>query len=65
MEKGSLVIHPGEIRVEFLDPIDASKYSLDERDVLNEHVRAAMAAGLPPDQRPLGFSGTSTGPAAI
>jgi 1-acyl-sn-glycerol-3-phosphate acyltransferase len=65
MEKGSLVIHPGEIRVEFLDPIDASKYPLDERDVLNEHVRAALAAGLPPDQRPLGFPGTTTDPAAI
>src|SRR5712664_2182779 len=57
-EKRSLVIHPGEILVEFLDPIDASKYSFDERDVLNEHVRKAMAAGLPPDQRPLGFPGT-------
>src|SRR5713226_78520 len=27
MEKRSLVIHPGEILVEFLEPIDASKYS--------------------------------------
>jgi len=63
MEKHSLVIHPGEILVEFLEPINASKYSLGERDLLNEHVRQAMAAGLPPDQRPLGFPGAATEPA--
>ncbi len=57
MGKRSLVIHPGEILVEFLQPIDASKYSLEERDDLNEHVRQVMAAGLPPDQRPVGFPG--------
>ena len=59
MEKRSLVIHPGEILVEFLQPIDASKYSLEERDDLNEHVRQVMAAGLPPDQRPIGFPGAA------
>jgi 1-acyl-sn-glycerol-3-phosphate acyltransferase len=57
MEKRSLVIHPGEIVVEFLSPIDASKYSLEERDVLNETVHDVMAAALPPDQRPFGFPG--------
>jgi hypothetical protein len=41
--------------VEFLDPIDSSGYSLEQRDILNEKIREAMAAGLPPDQRPLGF----------
>jgi 1-acyl-sn-glycerol-3-phosphate acyltransferase len=64
MEKRSLVIHPGEILVEFLDPIDASKYSLEERDALNEHVHNVMAAGLPPDQRPIGFSGATAETAA-
>jgi 1-acyl-sn-glycerol-3-phosphate acyltransferase len=59
MEKRSLVIHPGEILVEFLEPIDASKYSLDERDVLLQRVQDAMAAGLPPDQRPIGFPGSA------
>ena len=54
MEKNSLVIHPGEIVVEFLEPIDASKYSLEERDILNERVSMAMAAALPPDQQPIG-----------
>ncbi len=63
MEKSSLVIHPGEILVEFLEPIDASKYSLAERDALNEQVRNTMAAGLPPDQRPLGFPGATAEPA--
>jgi 1-acyl-sn-glycerol-3-phosphate acyltransferase len=59
MEKRSLIIHPGEILVEFLEPIDASKYSLEERDALNEHVHSVMAAALPPDQRPIGFSGAT------
>jgi 1-acyl-sn-glycerol-3-phosphate acyltransferase len=59
MEKRSLVIHPGEILVEFLDPIDASAYSFEERDELNRRVHDAMAAGLPPDQRPEGFPGAA------
>jgi len=54
MEKHSLIIHPGEIVVEFLEPIDSSKYSLEERDILNEQIREAMAAALPPEQRPAG-----------
>ncbi len=57
MEKRSLVMHPGEILVEFLEPIDASKFTMEERDTLNEKVHDALAAGLPPDQRPLGFPG--------
>jgi len=59
MAKRSMVIHPGEILVEFLEPIDASKYKWEERDVLNQRVHDAMAAGLPPDQRPLGFRGAA------
>ena len=57
MEKRSLVVHPGEIVVEFLAPIDASKFSMEERDVLNQKVHDAMAAALPPDQQPIGFRG--------
>lgn len=53
MEKRSLVIHPGDVVVEFLDPIESSGYSIDQRDALNEKIRAAMAARLPADQRPL------------
>lgn len=59
MVKRSLVIHPGEIVVEFLPPIDASKYSFEERDALNQRVHDAMAAALPPDQRPMGFPGAA------
>jgi len=56
MVKRSLVIHPGEIVVEFLPPIDPTKYSFEERDTLNQKVHDVMAAALPPDQQPLGFS---------
>jgi 1-acyl-sn-glycerol-3-phosphate acyltransferase len=59
MEKRSLVIHPGEILVEFLDPIDTSGYSFEQRDALNRRVHDALAAGLPPDQRPSGFPGAA------
>jgi 1-acyl-sn-glycerol-3-phosphate acyltransferase len=59
MRKRSLRIYPGEILVEFLEPIDSSKYSFEERDALNDRVHDAMAAGLPPDQRPIGFSGAA------
>ena len=59
MRKRSLRIYPGEILVEFLEPIDASKYSFEERDALNDRVHDTMAAGLPPDQRPIGFPGAA------
>jgi 1-acyl-sn-glycerol-3-phosphate acyltransferase len=57
MAKRSLVIHPGEILVEFLEPIDAARYTWEERDELRQRVHDVMAAGLPPDQRPSGFPG--------
>jgi 1-acyl-sn-glycerol-3-phosphate acyltransferase len=53
MEKGSMVIRPGVITVEFLAPIDASAYTFEQRDELNKRVHAAMAAALPDDQKPL------------
>jgi 1-acyl-sn-glycerol-3-phosphate acyltransferase len=59
MRKRSLRVCPGEILVEFLEPIDAAKYSFDERDALNDRVHDTMAAGLPPDQRPFGFMGAA------
>jgi len=58
MEKRSLVIRPGEIVVEFLEPIDASKYSFEERDALNQIVHDAMAAALPEDQKPIEAAGS-------
>jgi len=59
MRKRSLEIHPGEILVEFLAPIDASQYTFEEREQLNAVVHDALAAGLPPDHRPGGFPGAS------
>jgi 1-acyl-sn-glycerol-3-phosphate acyltransferase len=59
MEKRSLVVHRGEILVEFLEAIDTSKYTFEEREKLNQVVHDAMAAGLPPDQRPVGFPGAA------
>jgi 1-acyl-sn-glycerol-3-phosphate acyltransferase len=59
MEKRSLVIRPGEILVEFLEPIDAAQYSVEQREELRQRVHDEMAAGLPPDQRPIGFPGAA------
>ena len=57
MEKRKLKITPGEILVEFLGPIDPANYSLDQRDELLREIHDRLAAGLPPDQRPVGFPG--------
>jgi 1-acyl-sn-glycerol-3-phosphate acyltransferase len=57
MEKRKLKITPGEILVEFLGPIDPTNYSLDQRDELLREIHDRLAAGLPPDQRPVGFPG--------
>ena len=59
MRKRSLEIHPGEILVEFLQPIDASRYTFEKREELNTRVHDALAAGLPPAQRPVGFPGAA------
>ena len=52
MKKRDLKIYPGEILVEFLPPIDATQYSLDQREELNQRLHDELAAGLLPDQRP-------------
>jgi len=57
MEKRKLNIKPGNIVVEFLDPIDPTKYSLDEKEALVQELHDRLAASLPPDQRPMGFPG--------
>jgi 1-acyl-sn-glycerol-3-phosphate acyltransferase len=59
MEKRKLNIKPGHILVEFLPPIDATKYSFEQREELNQRLHDELAAGLPPDQRPLGFPGAA------
>jgi 1-acyl-sn-glycerol-3-phosphate acyltransferase len=59
MEKRSLAMHRGEILVEFLNPIDSTTFTLEQREDLNQRLHDELAAGLPPDQRPLGFSGAA------
>jgi 1-acyl-sn-glycerol-3-phosphate acyltransferase len=59
MEKRKLNIKPGDILVEFLEPIYSSEYTLEQRDVLNDRLHDELAAGLPPDQRPIGFPGAA------
>ncbi len=53
MRKNELRVHPGEIVVRFLPPIDASAYTLEQRDELTARAHDTMAAALPPDQQPL------------
>jgi 1-acyl-sn-glycerol-3-phosphate acyltransferase len=53
MEKKSLILHPGVIVVRFCPAIETTPYTVEQRDALNAVVRAALAQGLPPDQRPL------------
>jgi len=52
MSKGGFALRPGEVRVRFHPPVDASAYGLDRKDELIARVRAAVAAGLPEDQQP-------------
>jgi 1-acyl-sn-glycerol-3-phosphate acyltransferase len=57
MKKRELNIYPGDILVEFLEPIDATEYSLENKEELVQELHDRLAAGLPPDQRPTGFPG--------
>ena len=58
MPKNSLVIHPGRVTVRFGKPIDASAYTIEQRNDLAKVVHDAIAAELPEEQKPaseLGF----------
>ena len=59
MEKRRLKITPGAILVEFLEPIDSTQYTFEQREALNQRLHDELAAGLPPDQRPIGFPGAA------
>jgi 1-acyl-sn-glycerol-3-phosphate acyltransferase len=59
MQKRSLAMHPGEILVEFLAAIDSTAYTFEQREELNQRLHDELAAGLPPDQRPIGFPGAN------
>jgi hypothetical protein len=45
--------------VEFLEPIDSTQYTFEQREALNQRLHDELAAGLPPDQRPIGFPGAA------
>jgi 1-acyl-sn-glycerol-3-phosphate acyltransferase len=59
MEKKKLFIKPGDILVEFLEPIDPTRYSLENKEALVQELHDRLAASLPPDQRPIGFPGAA------
>jgi len=52
MPKKSLEIHPGLVTVRFGKPIDASAYTIEQRDDLARVVHDAIAAELPDEQKP-------------
>jgi 1-acyl-sn-glycerol-3-phosphate acyltransferase len=56
MAKRSLIVRPGQILTQFLDPIDPAPYSFEQRDALNARLHDAIASALPPDQQPAGFA---------
>jgi 1-acyl-sn-glycerol-3-phosphate acyltransferase len=52
MKKNSLIVRPGRVTVRFGMPIDASAYTIEQRDELAQRVHEAVAAQLPEDQKP-------------
>lgn len=53
MRKGHKTINPGEVTIRFGSPIDASQFPIERRNDLLGQVESAVAANLPPEQRPL------------
>ncbi len=53
MRKGDRRLHPGEVVVRFGPSVDASQYTVELRGELLSRVESLVAAGLPPEQRPL------------
>lgn len=53
MEKNSLIIRGGEVKVHFGKPIETSPYTLGQRGELAQRVHDAVAAKLPEEQRPV------------
>ncbi len=53
MKKNSLEIHPGTVTVKFGPPIEASTYTVEQREDLATRVHDAIAEQLPEDQKPL------------
>ncbi len=52
MLRGQWRLHPGEVTVQFVPAVDASRYTMDSRADLISRVESLVATALPPDQRP-------------
>ena len=52
MKKNSLVIHPGRVTVRFGKPVEASGFTVEQRNALAQQVHDAVAVQLPDDQKP-------------
>jgi 1-acyl-sn-glycerol-3-phosphate acyltransferase len=53
MKKGAWALYPGEVIVRFSPAVDSKDYTVERRTELLARVEAAVAEGLPPEQRPL------------
>jgi 1-acyl-sn-glycerol-3-phosphate acyltransferase len=53
LRKGDWKMYPGEVLVKFARPIDASRFTFDQRQQLVDEAHAAVVANLPPDQQPV------------
>jgi 1-acyl-sn-glycerol-3-phosphate acyltransferase len=53
LRKGDWKLYPGEVTVVFAPAIDSTRYAIEQRQQLLEATYAAVAANLPPDQKPL------------
>lgn len=62
MKKGDWFIRPGEVVVRYGPAVDSSTYTMARRRELLARVQALVAAGLPPEQQPLGRSARATSP---
>ena len=51
MKKGSLLVHPGTIRIRFGEPIPVDEYELDQRSQLTKEAREALVALQASDHR--------------
>jgi 1-acyl-sn-glycerol-3-phosphate acyltransferase len=60
MKKGDWIIRPGEVTVRYGPAVDSSSYTMARRAELLARVQALVAAGLPPEQQPLGRASRST-----
>jgi 1-acyl-sn-glycerol-3-phosphate acyltransferase len=52
MPRGGFRIRPGAVRIRVLDPVEAGRYSYDDRDQLVNEVRGRMVAALADLARP-------------